>query len=301
MPELVYDAYLPDEARRGAILSALCASYPFLHRRTLGKSHAGRRLECLHIGGKEKPVLLAAAFHGMEWLTSLVLLKFAETLCRSLESGSPVRGYRLSPLKNRGVFLLPCVNPDGVEISLHGAAAAGPFSETVERACGKDTSFWQANARGVDLNHNYNAGWTALHELEQNSGITSPGCTRFGGPFPESECETRLVTALCRSVPFRRALAFHSQGEEIYWEFGPCTPPEAYLLGRIFALSSGYTLSFPSGLAVGGGFKDWFLSAFCRPAFTVEIGQGKNPLPLSDFAAIYHRLEEMLLLSVLLP
>ena len=300
MQDILYDAHLPDTAQRAFIIAGLCERYPFLRRCTLGKSYAGRRMECLRLGGEKGQVLLAAAFHGMEWLTSLVLLRFTETLCRALQTGEPVLGYDLSALRQCGVCILPCVNPDGVDISLYGPAAAGPCAGLVERASGGDTASWQANAPGVDLNHNYDAGWEALHRMEREAGITGPGPTRFGGPCPESEIETQLVTALCRRVPFRRALAFHSQGEEIYWNFGPCTPACAYPLGRVFAMSSGYLLSAPEGLAVGGGFKDWFLSCFGRPAYTVEIGRGKNPLPLSDLSAVYSCLEEMLLLSVLL-
>ena len=35
------------------------------------------------------------------------------------------------------------------------------------------------------------------------------------------------------------------------------------------------------------GYKAWFISEFSKPGFTVEVGRGKNPLPLSQFAEIY--------------
>ena len=58
--------------------------------------------------------------------------------------------------------------------SLHGSAAAGEYRELVHNVSCGDTSRWQANARGVDLNHNFNAGWEALHTLEQEQGIYHP-------------------------------------------------------------------------------------------------------------------------------
>ena len=58
---------------------------------------------------------------------------------------------------------------------------------------------------------------------------------------------------------------------------------------------SGYKLSAPEGLAVGGGFKDWFIEEFAKPGFTIEIGKGKNPLPLSDIVEIYDKLESMMI------
>lgn len=37
-----------------------------------------------------------------------------------------------------------------------------------------------------------------------------------------------------------------------------------------------------------------------RPGFTIEIGRGKNPLPIEELEPIYARLLEMLLLTMLL-
>ena len=63
---------------------------------------------------------------------------------------------------------------------------------------------------------------------------------------------------------------------------------------------SGYKISSPEGIAVGGGFKDWFCQTLKRPGFTIEAGSGENPLPLSDFDSIYSELRELLTLSVIL-
>ena len=135
-------------------------------------------------------------------------------------------------------------------------------------------------------------------------------CTKWSGnlelpdPRPgnmaESEPETQALVRLCRSHPFRHALAFHSQGEEIFWEYGEHTPQRGRMMAKIFAASSGYRLVENDGLASHGGFKDWFLSEFERPGFTFEIGRGENPLPLSSFERIYEKLEETLLLAALM-
>ena len=50
---------------------------------------------------------------------------------------------------------------------------------------------------------------------------------------------------------------------------------------------SRYRRDVAVGSAAYGGFKDWFIKKFRRPGFTVEIGLGENPLPLSDFDSIY--------------
>lgn len=293
---------IPDLNQRNDILRALCERYPVIQRGTLAKSLCGRSIEYLQIGEQDcRPVLFAGAFHGMEWITTLILFRLAEQFGRALTTGRRISDVDVGAfLRRRGVVIIPCVNPDGVEISMHGSVAAGPYQELVYHAAKGKTERWQANARGVDLNHNYDAGWEQLHKLEQESGIVSAGPTRYGGTHPESEPETQAITKLCRQRKFRHALAFHSQGEEIYWHYGDCMPDKALLMAQVMATSSGYTLSAPEGLAVGGGFKDWFLTECRRPAFTIEVGKGENPLPIEDFDLIYPRLEEMLILSAIM-
>ena len=283
------------------LLRSLCKEHPTVQRGMLAQSLCGRSVEYLEIGNQQNPVLLTGTYHGMEWITFLLLLRFAERLCTALETGKQVAEIDVgSFLRRRGVVIVPCVNPDGVEISLHGCAGAGEYQELVQESAGGDTSRWQANARGVDLNHNFNAGWQELHELERKMGITGPGPTRYGGPFPESEPETKGVTLLCRRRRFRHALAFHSQGEEIYWKYGDSMPSKAELMAQVLSVSSGYALSTPETIATGGGFKDWFLSECKRPAFTIEVGRGSNPLPIEQFSPIYRRLEEMMVFSVIM-
>ena len=152
----------------------------------------------------------------------------------------------------------------------------------------------------MDLNHNFDAGWTALHEQERAAGILGPAPTRYGGPHPESEPETAALVRLCRATPFRLVLALHTQGEEIYWRYGDRTPPRSRMMAEVLAASSGYTVASPEGLAAHGGFKDWFINTFARPGFTLEMGKGRNPLPLTDFEQLYAKAREMLLIAALL-
>jgi g-D-glutamyl-meso-diaminopimelate peptidase len=43
------------------------------------------------------------------------------------------------------------------------------------------------------------------------------------------------------------------------------------------------------------GYKDWFIQDFRRPGYTIEVGEGKNPLPISQFPQIYAENQGMLL------
>ncbi len=285
-----------DAKMRETFINGLCQKYPFTECATIGKSLCGREIRCFKIGSSNNPVLFAAAFHGMEWLTSLLVLIFAEQMSEAYHNNGDINSVKIKEtLNQRGLMIVPCVNPDGVEISINGAQTAGPYETLINEIMNnKPATSWQANARGVDINHNFNANWYALHSLEEKNGITGPAPTRYGGPFPESEPETKALVNLCKKINFRHVIAFHSQGEEIYWEYGKNTPETSKTMGQQMAALSGYTLSEPEGLAVGGGFKDWFIEKFAKPGFTVEIGKGKNPLPLSDINKIYPKLKNML-------
>ena len=44
----------------------------------------------------------------------------------------------------------------------------------------------------------------------------------------------------------------------------------------------------PTGTASFGGCKDWFIKEFGKAGFTIEIGSGKNPLPMEKLDEIYN-------------
>lgn len=275
--------------------------YKFLKLGIAGKSVAGRSIHTLKIGEASDPILYCAAMHGSERVTATVLLKFIEELCEAVASGGKIADVDARrALYGRSVVFVPLCNPDGCEIALKGAAGAGEGAGRVYKLCGGEFERWNANLRGVDINHNFDAGWQELHKAEQAAGIFGPGPTRYGGPHPESEPETAALTGLCEKYAVRHLVSFHSQGEVIYWDHGGLAGEKSRKMAEIFAASSGYALDIPTGLSVGGGFKDWFIEKYRRPAFTVEIGKGKNPLPPSDGERIYERIKEMMLLGLLM-
>lgn len=289
---------LPDYKTRKEMINQLCEKYSFIKRSFAGKSVCGRCIDVLHIGNTKHRVLYCGGFHGSEYLTILTLLKFFEECAKSVQNDTCTDGYKIGDsLKIRGLTIVPCVNPDGVEIALHGSDSALRYKPLVEKVS-DNTKKWQANARGVDINHNFNAGWNELKKRELSRNIKHPSPTRFGGNCPESEPETKALTRLCRTIDFERAVALHSQGREIYCSFGKNTPVLSFRLASMFSEISGYNIAFPEEIATGGGFKDWFIEKFRKPALTVEMGLGENPLPLSDFEEEYKIMRNILSLGV---
>ena len=282
-----------------AYMQALSRKYDFFKLTEQGTTKVGRPIYSVTIGRDTNNVFYAGGFHGSERLTTLVLIMFLEDLCESLQNNTvfSLTNAR-SALYGKTILCVPCVNPDGYEISRAGVETAGPYANEVRDILGNNEyKYWNANANGVDINHNFNAGFEMLKELERAQGITGPSARRYGGQVPESEIETQIITRLCRDNYCNKVLAIHSQGEVIYWQFGENTPENGYRLARLFATASGYSIASPSGTASYGGFKDWFIQDFGRPGFTLEIGKGTNPLPPTDLYSIYDKLYELFLLS----
>ena len=250
---------------------------------TCGRSVLGREIYALVMGEGQRNVVFVGGTHGQEWLTSIILMR----LCEDILSGVGLCGY--SPeelLRNVRLVVIPELNPDGIEIALQGQNNSQPL--------------WNANARGVDINHNFNAGWYALRDYEEEMGISGPSPRRYGGPYPESEPETRAITRFLRSVDVDMLISFHSQGEEIYYEYGRNTPEKSLLIAKVLASLTEYTLVKNEGHCEGGGLKDWFIEEMRKPAFTIEIGKGQNPLPLTDVDEIYDRIAPAMVVSLLL-
>lgn len=282
------------------IVKELSIKYESLKITTCGKSLLGKELFAFVIGEGNENIVYVGGTHGIEWLTSLLLLKFTENLAIAYENEKTISGFNVREiLKNKKLIIIPELNPDGIEISLKGASACGKYKVQNFESCKGDFSFWSANARGVDINHNFNADWYTLREEEKEAGINSPSPSRYGGLFPESEPESAAITKLCRGIPVDMLITFHSQGEEIFYEYGKNTPEKSLCIAKIFSALTDYALVKNEGLYSSGGLKDWFIEEFKRPAFTIEIGKGKNPLPLEDIDDIYERLESMMVVAMM--
>ena len=267
----------------------------------IGKTVLGRKIRVLSIGKTGCSTLFVGATHGSEWLTSLVVLRFFEEVCRTFEHGEKICGINLAyALQKRGFSVIPVLNPDGVEINIRGKQALLSGGKQIERLSKGDYVRWNANSKGVDINHNFGAGWEILHKAERENGIFGPAPRQYGGPRPFSEPETRAVCGFCSTFDVQRLYSFHSQGEEIYWYYGPKTPIISRDIAEEFASSCGYRVTKPEGMASHGGLKDWYIENFSRPGFTVEIGIGENPLPIGDFEKIYQKLKPALSKALLM-
>jgi g-D-glutamyl-meso-diaminopimelate peptidase len=282
-------------------LNGLKARYPFLEIGIAGQSVLKKNLYYIKIGKGPNQVFYNGAHHALEWITSPLLMKFAENFAKAYAYNSTIKGYNPREIWDKStIYIMPMVNPDGVNLVIDGLQRDNPFYNQLIQWNSGSTDFsrtWQANIRGVDLNHNYDALWERYKEVAESEGYGQPGPTRYPGPYPESEPESSAVADFTRNHNFRLILAYHSQGEVIYWNFENLAPPEAKNIGELFSRVSEYKLEETYGLASYAGYKDWFIQKYRRPGYTIEVGKGINPLPISQFDEIYKDNIEILLLA----
>ena len=269
-------------------LRSLKVLYPFITLDRSGESSLGKGLYYFKVGNGNNNVFYNASHHGLEWITTPVLMKFSEDYVKNVVTGSQreVASFNFSTMT-----VMPMVNPDGVSLVLEGLKTDNPNYNELIRWNNNNSDFsrtWQANNNGVDINHNYNAKFEEYQKIALENGYGTPGPTRYPGPYAESEPETRGVVNLVNNNNFNLAIAYHTQGEVVYYKCGDIDVAKAEQIGTELANAAGYTLDEASGLSSYSGFKDWFILSKVRPGYTVEAGLGRNPLPISQFNEIYN-------------
>ena len=271
----------------------LVETYPFFRTEVLAVTAFQRPVRTLVIGNGPRKVIYSAAHHANEWITSLVLLKYAEELGAAIQGGGQIFGRPAQEIADAAtIYMVPMVNPDGVDL-VTGAIQAGNIQYDLAQRLAQDypnipfPSGWKANLLGVDLNLNYPAGWLMAREIKFSQGYTNPGPRDYVGRAPLNQLETRALAGYTEFIDPALVLAYHAQGKEIYWQFMNYEVPGAEELGTLMAQASGYALAEAPYASSFAGYKDWFIQNFRRPGYTVEVGQGENPLPLSQFDEIY--------------
>lgn len=270
----------------------LAREYPFVAVTEIGRSVLGRPIHALRIG--EGPYRLHAngGVHANEWITSLALMRFAEDYAIAYARGGQLCGRAAADLYGAcTLWLVPMANPDGADLAQGTLPPEHPRYPELLRWNGGSSSFrrWKANIRGVDLNDQFPACW---EEEKRRRGIEGPAPRDYAGPAPLSEPEAQALAELALMQDFHAALSFHTQGEEIYWNYRGLEPPQSESLASALGRVSGYR---PVRLTDSdAGFKDWFIARFGQPGFTIELGWGHNPLPLETFADLYPEMQAML-------
>ena len=274
------------------VIQELEIKYPFLEIGIIGMSVLGNPIPYIKVGPGTKKVFYNAAFHANEWITTPVLLKFVEELAEAYITEKRLNGVDVNRLlRNVQLYVVPMVNPDGVDL-VNGVIREVEVLRRTEEIAGKypDIPYptgWKANIRGVDLNLQFPAEWQMARRIKFAQGFTTFAPRDFVGEGPLTEPESLAVYNFTLQNDFALILAYHSQGEVIYWKFLDYEPPRSREIALYFGEVSGYQVEETPIASGYAGYKDWFIQSYNRPGYTIEVGSGENPLPLEQFEQIY--------------
>ena len=279
-----------DAEGREKMKEKLIKKHGQIRESVIARSILSRPIEAYFIGEGRKYITVFAAHHALESITTNIAFLLIDFILQKSADGR-LNDIDCKLLLSKYCFLIvPCVNPDGVELRFHGVSDS-LLKERQMRMSGGNFTTWQANARGVDLNHNYDSGFSEYKRLEAERGI-APGATLYSGEYPESEPETRGAANLVRSLMPCAVVSLHTQGEEIYAQPGS---RKTIRQAERLALLMGYRTATPEGTSAYGGLCD-YTGSIGIPSFTLELGKGQNPLSERDVPEIFSRVGEAIAL-----
>lgn len=263
-------------------VSELEEAYPFIKVQLIGESVLRKPIREVCIGSGSRKIHMNASFHANEWITTVVLLKLLDHYLFSLVNGTSVIGHNAIDLYKRTTLsIVPMVNPDGADLVQNGPPEHLREALLAINKGNDEFVHWKANIHGVDLNKQYPANWEIDQKRKAPKG---PAPRDYPGIAPLTEPEAVTMAELVKNNHYDCILAFHTQGEEFYWGYEGLEPIESARMAQEFEQRSGYqAIRYVDSHA---GYKDWFIQEFRRPGFTIELGKGINPLPLSQLDKI---------------
>lgn len=254
--------------------------------RSLGKTYDKREIWCLRMGNANasKKLVIDAAIHAREWLNTQVVMHHAEEVLRNYSK----YGERFRKVC---VYIIPMDNPDGVSISQYGYQAIR--NEKLQKRVKKIGHFsrWKNNARGVNINNNFPAGF------KKSKRTKKPDWVFYSGKKAGSEKETKALMKFVESVNPDAVINLHSTGSIIYWDFNV----ESGLHRQLYQLASKVNsmnkyrmMPKSSSTSMAGGFADWLVYEKKIPSITIETGSVPCPLPHSQYKKVYAKNAGML-------
>lgn len=274
-------------------IDALKTIYPFLEISNIGTSVLGRNLQCLRFGNGRKEIFYCGTTHANEWITTPLLMKFLENLSKSYVNNLNIFGYNARELfANVSLYIVPMVNPDGVDL-VTGFLNENSWAYNNAKRIANDfpdipfPNGWKANIEGIDLNLQFPAGWAEAKEIKYAQGFNKPAPRDFVGYGPLTTPEAVALYNFTLKHNFSLMITYHTQGRVIYYQYQDQTPPSSKEIAEKFAKISGYTAEEVPKNSSFAGYKDWFILYYNKPGFTIEVGLGTNPIPISQFAGIY--------------
>jgi len=271
--------------------------YPsFTKLEVIGYTVEGRAIYALKVGNGKREIVMDAALHAREYLTTNVLMEMIDEYTHAYARNSLFEGYAVKQLLDQtSIWFIPMVNIDGVSLVQNGVKST-PYGDAVTRINGTtNVSRWKANIRGVDLNRNFDGNWSYAETA------SAPAWRNFKGYSVFSEPESKAIRDFFAKHDFRAYISYHSSGNILYyWHWqNQVNQIRDHVFAKKISNTTGYYI-MPAQNKVGSGSSaDWFIKTYKRPGITMEISPyvGDTTVPLSYFADIWKRNKTIGLLS----
>ena len=282
------------------IISQLYSDY--LTVDSIGTTADGRELFHFVVGNTaaEKQKFINGAIHGREYLTAQLVMKQMMMYLQNIIDDNYYGDISYRDMWNSvAVHVVPMVNPDGVTISQLGIDGLNneETKQTVYDIAGNDgvsisqeyLDKWKANARGVDLNRNFDALW------EEYYGTDYPSSDHYKGTSIGCEAESSALINLTESNNFLYTISYHTQGEIIYWNFENIDSiyDIAYSWVSQLSDSTGYSLMSDYQAVDAAGYSDWGIYRCQIPSVTIEVAYGESPYLSDQFETVLEQNREV--------
>jgi carboxypeptidase T len=258
------------------LLHSLAANYSDIMSLTsIGKTYEGRDLWMVklsdHVGEDEDEpeVFFMGAHHGNEKPFYEVLIFFIQFIVDRYENKT---SNVQEVINNTELYILPMVNPDGVETITRKNCAPNYGLFGLQK---KVTSI------GVDLNRNYNYKWFYYFlnpwRYYRATSLTDRSNV-YRGESPFCENETQAIKSFIETHHIIISLSYHTSGELVLYPWGYTqNPPNDKLvfvsIGENISKFNNYTLA--QGIELYptlGDFDDWGYGDHGIFSFTIELG-----------------------------
>lgn len=274
---------------------------------SLGMTADGRDITEVILGeiGADHHILIQASMHAREYMNTVLAMNQIEDYLR-YEEDRRYDGILWKELyQNVCLHVIPMVNPDGVMISQEGMSAIKDevLKEQLEQCYESDRTIgrgeqdreryfrmWKANAKGVDLNRNFDAGW------KEYIGSRMPSADCYKGMSPASESETRAVLSVAEKYTLDCCVAYHSFGNLIYWNYGSqgeILDADQQLAKCVSDITGYEMVSTVQDSTDAAGCSDYFVLKLGIPAVTIENGGCECPLPIEEYQLIYQKNQDL--------
>ncbi len=266
----------------------------------LGITADNRNLYEVIVGNPDadKHLIVLSNLHAREYMTVQLCMKQIEYYLNYYNG--TIGGVKVSNVLDEvAIHFMPSCNPDGTAIAQFGfdAIRNTKLRKNLYKMGGL-TYKWKSNARGVDLNQN----WDIDFEVHGTKGSDW-----YSGKKPHSEAEVKAIIKMLDRVETEGEivgfLSYHAMGEVIY---GRCAPEAGESMTKtvdemynVAYKQSKYVLYGSTSISCNQS-REYLMYKRGIPGITLEIGSSETPLAISQFAPAWRKNKRLVLLEAAL-